>query len=130
MQRQVLSCEFYNDRVFSNTISLRIKTNFHDAIFCMVILRIYCICLYRAHSQNGSEVYTLNVREYGGRREAHSGCRAKPWWGPMGEAPGKLLGFTNVFSQFPAKFKKSYATCTYLFFSKYVALKKKFPSVR
>lgn len=112
MQRQVLSCEFYNDRVFSNTISLRIKINFPDAIFCMVILRIYCICLnvigtMQARSQNGSEVYTLNVREYGGRREAHSGCRAKPWWGPMGEAPVKLLGFTNVFSQFPAKFKKS-----------------------
>ena len=39
-------------------------------------------------------------RGFGGRLEAPNGSRAKPWWGPRGRSPRKLLDFTHLQSRF------------------------------
>ena len=49
----------------------------------------------QARSQIENEVHAKYGRGSGGRLEAPSGSRAKPWWGPRGRSPRKLLGFTN-----------------------------------
>ena len=49
----------------------------------------------QARSQGTFEVEALSRRGFGGRLEAPNWSRAKPWWGPRGRSPRKLMDFTH-----------------------------------
>ena len=54
----------------------------------------------QARSQSTFDVEALSGRGFGGRLEASNGSRAKPWWGPRGRSPRKLMDFTPLQSSF------------------------------
>ena len=61
---------------------------------------IYCTLskyiVYQWRSQAGNEVYAKISKGSGGRLQAPIGSRAKPCWGPRGEAPGSSRILANL----------------------------------
>ena len=58
------------------------------------------MCKCQARSQGTFEVEALSGRGFGGCLEAPNGSRAKPWWGPRGRSPRKLMDITYLQSSF------------------------------